>query len=248
MHESSLLRMKWFKDNYLNDQRNYRVLDIGSYGVNGTYKDIFDNKNFSYFGLDIEKGPNVDIVPENIYSWKEIKDDQFDVVISGQAFEHIEFFWITMQEIARVLKKDGLVCIIAPHGFGEHRFPVDCWRFFSDGMIALARWTNLTVVHAHTNSAPTLNHHQWFSKDAADSMLIAKKEYSGIPNFDPNSYECIPLSEKEKHQDFVSPNKYYSKPISIIVTFTRKNMFLINRISRFITKKRRDFLANIKKN
>ena len=214
MHQSSLLRMKWFKNNYLSKEKKYSILDVGSYGVNGTYKELFIDDNFSYCGLDVEDGPNVDLVPKNIYSWQEIKDDQFDVVISGQAFEHIEFFWITMQEIARVLKKDGLVCIIAPNGFEEHRYPVDCWRFFSDGMIALARWTNLKVIHAHTNSAPSLNSHEWFSKDNSDSMLIAKKEYSGKPNFNPISYECVPLSETEKHHNFVTYKEYNSPEIN----------------------------------
>lgn len=82
-----------------------------------------------------------------------------------------------MQEMARVLKKDGLLCVIAPNGFGEHRYPVDCWRFFSDGMIALARYTSLTVIHSHTNAAPSPSHHKWFSKCCADSILIATKPY-----------------------------------------------------------------------
>ena len=237
MHNSSLLRMKWFKDTYLHTNKRYKVLDIGSYGLNGTYREIFNEKNFSYFGLDIQKGPNVDIVPENIYDWKEIEDDEFDVIISGQAFEHIEFFWVTMEEIARVLKKNGLVCIIAPHGFGEHRCPVDCWRFFSDGMVALARWTNLTVLHAHTNSGPSFRHHRWFSKNAADSLLVAKKEYTGKMNFDKTSYFCVPLNEHEKQQDFINQKKYYSKPISKIVTFLRSTLLVLYPLLEFIKKK-----------
>ncbi len=247
MHPSSLQRMKWFKDNYLSEEKTYRILDVGSYGVNGTYRDIFIERKFKYLGLDIEKGPNVDIVPKSIYDWKEINDDQFDVIISGQAFEHIEFFWITMQEMARVLKKNGLVCIIAPNGFGEHRHPVDCWRFFSDGMIALARWTNLTVIHAHTNCAPSLAHHEWFSKNQADSFLIAKKEYLGKPVFNPYSYVCVPLNETDKHQNFKTSKEYYSKPISQVIIIIRYTMFFLLRASKFIINKIRkikDLLLN----
>ena len=203
MHESSYLRMKWFKDTFLSSGEDLKILDVGSYGFNGTYKDLFNDKRFSYTGLDISEGPNVDIVPQNIYEWKEIENDQFDVIISGQAFEHIEFFWITMQEIVRVLKKDGLVCIIAPNGFPEHRYPVDCWRFFSDGMVALARWTNLKVIHTHTNSAPSFKDHKWFSLQFADSILVAQKEYSGKPKFNSENYKCIPLTKVQKHQEFI---------------------------------------------
>lgn len=35
---------------------------------------------------------------KNPYDWQEIETDSFDLVISGQAFEHIEFFWITSQK------------------------------------------------------------------------------------------------------------------------------------------------------
>ena len=157
------------------------------------------------------EGPNFDIVPQDIYDWTEIKDDQFDVVISGKAFEHIEFFWVTISEMARVLKKGGLICIIAPNGFREHRYPVDCWRFFSDGMVAIARWANLKVLYAHTNCAPTIKDHEWFSLNYADSILIAKKEYSGKPIFNTKNYNCVPLNDLQKHQNFIIPEKYFSK-------------------------------------
>jgi hypothetical protein len=37
-----------------------------------------------------------------------------DVVISGQAFEHIEFFWLSWRETVRVLRQGGLIFLIAP--------------------------------------------------------------------------------------------------------------------------------------
>lgn len=147
--------MQWFVQNHLRNGEKYRVLDVGSYGVNGTYKEIFASQPFEYVGLDMQAGPNVDIVPANPYIWKEIASDSFDVVISGQAFEHIEFFWLTMKEIARVVRPGGLICIIAPRGFGFHRYPVDCYRFDVDGMVALARYCNLKPLHASTNRAPS---------------------------------------------------------------------------------------------
>jgi len=213
MHESSFLRMTWFAETYLDPKKSYKVLDVGSYGVNGTYREIFASKRFDYTGLDIEYGPNVDIVPADIYSWTELEDDQFDVVISGQAFEHIEFFWLTMQEITRVLRKDGILCIIAPNGFAEHRHPVDCWRFFSDGMVALARWTGLKVIHSHTNCAPSAKHHKWFSKTCSDSILIATKEYAGKPKaFNTKGYKCIPSNKTDILQGMITAKEYYSRP------------------------------------
>jgi SAM-dependent methyltransferase len=199
MHKSSILRMKYFVDNYASKilQSEVKILDVGSYDVNGSYRHLFTEEKYLYTGLDMEAGPNVDVVLESPYNWEAIATDSFDVVISGQAFEHIEFFWITMSEMARVLKKDGMLCLIAPNGFEEHRYPVDCYRFFTDGMISLARFVSLETLHAHTNCAPTENDTDWYSETCADSMLIAKKPYSGIPKYpDLKLYKCIPENQE----------------------------------------------------
>jgi SAM-dependent methyltransferase len=191
--------MKWFVDNYASKiiKDKIRVLDVGSFDVNGSYRNIFADKKYEYIGLDMEKGPNVDIVLKNPYNWDEIETDSFDVIISGQAFEHIEFFWITMSEIVRVLKKNGLLCIIAPNGFKEHRHPVDCYRFFSDGMVALAKYVSMEPLHADTNCAPETNFANWYSKKHADSFLIAKKPYSGLPKYvNPKKYQCAPSDQE----------------------------------------------------
>jgi SAM-dependent methyltransferase len=200
--------MEWFVQTYTEglDDEPVRVLDVGSYDVNGTYRDLFPAPRFSYTGLDICEGPNVDIVLEHPYDWSTIDTESYDLVISGQAFEHTEFFWKTMEEMARVLRKDGTLCLIAPQGFAEHRYPVDCYRFFSDGMIALARYVNLVPLHAHTNCAPTPEHQDWFSDNEADSMLVARKPYSGpaqLPDF--TAYQCVPVRQETARNGFISP-------------------------------------------
>ena len=202
-------RMEWFISCYLQTTKKLEVLDVGSYDVNGCYKRLFKPNQFNYVGLDMEEGPNVDLVPVSPYKWKELKNDSFDVVISGQALEHIEFFWITVSEIVRVTKEGGLICIIAPNGFGEHRYPVDCWRFFTDGMIALARYYKLEIVHAHTNSAPTTEDHEWYSEDCADSMIIARKPYSEEAKIvDLENYKCVPGDHQRINDGMINFREY----------------------------------------
>lgn len=219
MHKSSMMRMEWFVHQFASKikKKNIKVLDVGSYGVNGTYKELFSDSNYEYDGLDMEEGPNVDIVIERPYDWSTIKTDSYDIVISGQAFEHIEFFLITMSEMTRILKKDGLMCIIAPNGFREHRFPVDCYRFFSDGMIALARYVSLEILHAHTNCAPINSiEKEWFSEKNADSILVARKEYEGYPRFiDVKTYQCIPANQEELRIGFIKSKEKEYKKISL---------------------------------
>lgn len=198
MHESSMLRMKWFLSHYGASLpgRGARVLDVGSFDLNGSYRPLFGAARFDYTGLDMAPGPNVDIVPRNPYDWQELGTDSMDVVVSGQAFEHIEFFWVTMSEMARVLKKDGLLCLIAPNGFGEHRHPVDCYRFFSDGMTALARYVMLEPLHVHTNCAPSRADVAWYGTDGGDAMLVARKPYAGSTRHpDLKTYQCLPADQ-----------------------------------------------------
>jgi len=188
-----MLRMEWFVKNYLissvSHSTGVTVLDVGSHDINGGYRTLFQDPRFIYKGLDIESGPNVDIVVKTPYHWSMLEDESFDVVISGQAFEHIEFFWLTFKEMSRILKPGGLVCLIAPRGFGRHRYPVDCYRFDTDGMVALAKYTNLKPLHASMNLAPVGASQEWYSINAeADAMLIAEKPVSWSGTIDPENY------------------------------------------------------------
>ena len=152
MHKSSLDKMSWFVNEYLVDYKgvNRDILDLGSYDVNGSYRAFFDDAAWHYQGVDMEAGKNVDIVLRHPYFWQEIKSKSKDVIISGQAFEHVEFFWVLIDEMARALKPGGLICIIAPSRGYEHRYPVDCWRFYPDAFRALARYAGLELLHVDT--------------------------------------------------------------------------------------------------
>jgi SAM-dependent methyltransferase len=154
------------------------VLDVGSMDVNGSYRPIFADPAWTYTGLDTQAGPGVDVVAHSPYRWP-IPSGSVDVVISGQAFEHIRFPWVTVLEVVRVLRPGGLVVVIAPSAGPEHRYPEDCWRFYPDGMAALAAWADLHVVEAVTYWAPAgymENSAQW-----ADSVLVAEKPTGAGP-------------------------------------------------------------------
>ena len=153
MHKSSLLNMKYFTKKYMKSKKCYKILDIGSQevdgNINGSYRHIFKNPNWKYYGADIVKGKNVDIVLEKPYQWKNIKSQSFDVVVCGQMLEHDEFFWLTMLEIKRIMKRGGICCIIAPSGGPEHRYPVDCYRYYPDGLRAAAKYAGLETLEAY---------------------------------------------------------------------------------------------------
>lgn len=209
MHQSSMLRMEWFLKTFLSEKKErLKVLDVGSYDVNGSYKILFPESEFDYTGIDMEGGPNVDWIVKTPYHWPEFATDSFDLVISGQAFEHNEFFWLTLEEMTRILKPGGKMCIIAPNGFAEHRFPVDCYRFFSDGMVAMARYVQLDVLHASTNASPKGQEKAWCSESEADSILVAQKNYSGEAKLvDRRSYSCVPPVQENNLGELINYHK-----------------------------------------
>ncbi len=180
MHKSSYLRMEYIVRQYeqiwIKEKQKVNVLDIGSYDVNGTYRTIFNAPVYQYTGMDMSPGPNVDIVPGDIYQWNEIADETFDVVISGQVFEHIEYPWLTIKEIARVLKPSGFCIVIAPSSGMEHKAPKDCYRYYADGLSALAKWADFKVLHVSVGGVPDLCEFDDWTDDWNDACLVAQKK------------------------------------------------------------------------
>jgi SAM-dependent methyltransferase len=86
---------EWFK--------NRKVLDIGSFDVNGNEKPWFDDCDF--IGLDIGPGKGVDVVcPANEY---DAPDETFDTIISCECWEHNPFYKESIQNAVRMLKSGG---------------------------------------------------------------------------------------------------------------------------------------------
>jgi SAM-dependent methyltransferase len=171
MHTSSYEKVDAFVTMFLADHRKepLAILDVGSQTVARqplSYASLFDAPAWTYTGLDVEAGLNVDIVPANHYRWDELGADSFDVVVSGQAFEHIPYFWATAFEIGRVLRPGGLAVIIAPGRGPQHRYPVDCWRFHDDGFQALADYLDFEVLDVFT---------EWGRNMWEESILVMRK-------------------------------------------------------------------------
>ena len=152
MHASSLENMwrcygSYVANGPLEDQAEIMVLDIGSADVNGSYREVFAKPAYRYIGADMAPGPGVDIVLSDPYKLP-LTDASVDIVISGQSFEHCEFFWLLFQEMVRVLRPEGLIFLIAPSAGAIHRYPVDCYRFYPDAYAALAKHAGCVLVES----------------------------------------------------------------------------------------------------
>lgn len=122
-----MILMKEFVEKY--DVRGVTVVDMGSFNVNGTYRDLFPEGQ--YIGVDIVEGRNVDIVVGS-EEWDELEN--VDVVISGQTIEHVPDIPGFMAGIYRILKPGGLLCVIAPSAGPGHDYPVWVGHFSEEKM------------------------------------------------------------------------------------------------------------------
>jgi ubiquinone/menaquinone biosynthesis C-methylase UbiE len=57
-------------------------------------------------------------------------DERFDAVLCNAVLEHDRFFWKTLREVRRVVRRGGLVAIGTP-GYTERRSETKLQRFFA---------------------------------------------------------------------------------------------------------------------
>lgn len=95
---------------------NCSVLDIGSLDINGNNRFLFEN--YTYIGVDVGNGRNVDVVCKgHEYHSEEL----FDIVISSECFEHDMYYSETIKNCVKLTKPKGLFTFTcASTGRSEH--------------------------------------------------------------------------------------------------------------------------------
>lgn len=103
MHKEQIQYLDKIKDKFPEAFKNRKVLDIGSFNVNGNEEPWFDNCDFT--GLDLLPGPGVDIAcPANEY---DAPDETFDTIISCECWEHNPYYKESIMNAIRMLKPGG---------------------------------------------------------------------------------------------------------------------------------------------
>lgn len=121
-----------------------RVLDVGSLDINGSAREVLPDAA-EYVGLDLDPGPGVDIVGDAHELDQLLETGSFDIVLCLEMLEHDSAPWLTVRQLARMVRPGGLVLISARgNGFPEHN-PPDRWRFMRAGMLALLEDGGLVV-------------------------------------------------------------------------------------------------------
>jgi SAM-dependent methyltransferase len=175
MHEASKAGMKLNLNKYCSEffDEEIVVADIGSRNKQGrgnSYKDKMPTI-WKYLGLDLNPGRNVDVIMPGEYEIP-LETESVDLVISGQCLEHVNNPFKLVTEAARILKPGGLMILVAPFIFVEHKHPVDTFRYLPDGMRSLFKEAGLETLDAYTTPSEI---HRITKLPQEDCWGIAKK-------------------------------------------------------------------------
>ena len=123
-----------------------KLIDIGC-GEKPFYGYVKD-KVQEYIGLDHNESPHdkskIDVLG-TAYSIP-FKDDFFDTALLTQVIEHLEEPKKALNEINRVLKKDGILILSWPFLYPVHEAPRDFFRYTKYGMQYLANESNFELI------------------------------------------------------------------------------------------------------
>ncbi len=129
--------IKWGAKNITEQEiKGKRVIEVGSYDVNGSLRYIFELlKPAEYIGIDIVEGPGVDMICSADNLVQKFGQESFDVVISTCALEHIKNWKEAVSNIKRICKPNGIILIIVPSDWPFHEYPYDFWRYKKEDII-----------------------------------------------------------------------------------------------------------------
>jgi SAM-dependent methyltransferase len=128
-----------------------RLLDVGC--GDKPYQHLFRPFVSEYIGVEHEatfkqtSAQSRDSGPDVVYDGKTLpfEAQSFDTVISVQVLEHTPEPGRLLIEMARVLKRDGVLLLAAPFSFRLHEEPHDYFRYTPHGLEVLCRDAGLRV-------------------------------------------------------------------------------------------------------
>ncbi len=116
-HPQQLQFVKSISMSLADDFRAEKIIEIGSYNVNGSVRQFFPNAD--YLGVDLVAGPGVDLICEG--DKIPYADSTFNVAISCECFEHNPNWADTFRNMYRLTKDGGFILFTcATTGRAEH--------------------------------------------------------------------------------------------------------------------------------
>jgi SAM-dependent methyltransferase len=145
-----LVNLDYLKHHYDKLEGINKILEVGSYNVNGNCKDFFLQRGLNYLGIDIMQGPDVDLICDitddirNIY--EKLGHDKFDLVICMNVLEHLYEPIKALNNIISLLRNGGYIIIVTPLVWDLHDWPHDYYRLNPDFYKKYTKDSNLRIL------------------------------------------------------------------------------------------------------
>jgi len=185
--------------------KNIQVLDVGAGDINGNNRFLFEN--CEYEGNDLVEAKNVTIINKT----KDLKfeDNRFDTIISTECFEHDAEYTLSLQNIIRMLKPNGMfVFTCASYGRPEHgtkrTTPNDSYGTIGnlDGFTDYYKNLELKDINNAINLEETFSSYRaFYNKKSQDIYFVGFKK--GEKKFYIPKYEDANVIEFSIHTEFV---------------------------------------------
>ena len=115
-----------------------RVLEVGSFDVNGSGREEAEKLSKEYIGIDIEAGKGVDAVLDAEDVLETYGKSSFDIIISTEMMEHVHNWSNVFYNMVMALKPEGLLIVTTrTPGMPKHNHPSDYWRFTESDMVEI---------------------------------------------------------------------------------------------------------------
>ena len=148
MHGNTRRLFKKYAKEYF--RPNLRVLELGPGASPSALQMIVGDTSILWETAGIENTNRPTYVGTE-YSFP-VESDVADIVIATNVMEHVRKPWVWIKELARICKPGGHVITINPVSWPYHEFPIDCWRAYPEGMMALYEDAGLKVITSRCES------------------------------------------------------------------------------------------------
>jgi predicted SAM-dependent methyltransferase len=162
-----------------------KILDIGSGGMK--YK---GNPDDEIIGLDLYKGPGIDIVWNLEKTPLPFKTNEFDMVVASHVLEHIKNFFPLIGELHRIIKPGGILKVWVPHASDLSAFGhVGHVRYFT--VNTFNHFTNLHPENKFTKARFKIRKVRLFFVRNFSKFRILNWLFYPLMNFNHKFYEKI---------------------------------------------------------
>ena len=121
------------------------VLEIGPEpGGASTLRELSSNWS-QWDTADIRSGADLTFPRCEPYDYP-VLNHTYDTVVSANVAEHVREPWTWMKELKRITRPGGHIIVVTPANWVYHPDPVDCWRFWPEGLKALFEWAGVVPV------------------------------------------------------------------------------------------------------